>query len=149
MDLLSRRSALHSLAAPPLVLTSAHSPGVKSDALLLALGRRFSRLAIKLDDDIDVPSDLLQEFSEVEEQIISTPATTLEGLGVKARVTCWALLGDLEASDQSTANERMALSIVRDLIRLCDPSLERPHALKRLINDNEQAAQPGHQFKET
>jgi hypothetical protein len=34
----------------------------------------------------------------------------------------------------------MALSIVRDLIRLYDPGLERPGALKRLVQDIESGA---------
>ena len=135
MNILSRRSALRSLAVSPLVVTSIPAPCIQSDALLLALGRRFAAVATKLDDGIDVSWDLLEELDQVLALIIGTPATTLEGLAVKARVTCWALLGDLDLNDQSPANERMALSMVRDLIRLCDPSLERPGALKRLVNE--------------
>ena len=135
MSTLSRRSAFRSVAVLPLVVTSIPTPVGNPDAALLALGRRFDAMANKLDHDIDVSWTLLEEFSEVEAQITSTPATTLEGLSVKARVTCWARLGDLDASEHSTANERMALSIVRDLIRLYDPSLERPGALKSLVDE--------------
>jgi hypothetical protein len=64
----------------------------------------------------------------------------MEGLFVKARARCWALLGDLDYSEQSPMTERMELSIVRDLIRLHNPSLERPGALKTLVKEIEEAA---------
>jgi hypothetical protein len=54
---------------------------------------------------------------------------------VKARAACWALLGDLDPAGQSTTDKRMALSLVRDLIRLYDPGLERPGALEKLVSD--------------
>jgi hypothetical protein len=141
MNHLSRRSALGSLVVSPLVVTSTPAASIRSDTVLLELGRRFAAMATKLDNDIDVSWEMLEEFNEVEAQIIATAATTLEGLSVKARVTCWALLGDLDPNEQSTTNERMALSIIRDLIRLCDPDLERPGALKRLVREIEQTAE--------
>ncbi len=112
----SRRSVLLSAALIPASagLRPAQTPA--ADSVLVALGREFDALAAKLDGDLRIPGETLEEFSQVETQIIATPATTIEGLCVKARVTCWAQLGDLDASDHSTANERVALSIVRDLI---------------------------------
>ena len=77
---------------------------------------------------------------------VATPATTMEGLYVKARAGCWALLGDLDADEHASADQRMALSIMRDLIRLYQPSLERPGALKKLIEqtiENADAPSPG------
>ena len=142
MNMFSRRSAFRSIAALPLVVTSIPAANIRSDEALIGLGQRFIALASKLDNDVDVTWDLLQEFNEVEAQIIGTPATTLDGLSVKARVTCWALLGDLDSSEGAPANERMMLSIVRDLIRLCDPRLEQPGALTRLVDEIEQASTP-------
>ncbi len=72
----------------------------------------------------------------------STPATTIHGLRVKARAACWALLGELEWDDQLTTEKKMALSIVRDLIRLYDPDLERDGPLKDLVEDMENGAKP-------
>jgi hypothetical protein len=134
MKQLSRRAALISAAFIPAV---AAAETVKADSTLLALGRRFDALASELDHATEhgpnIAWNKLEEFSRIETQIVATPATTIEGFCVKARAVCWALLGDLDASDRSTADERMALSIVRDLIRICDPSLEDPGALKELF----------------
>ena len=136
MKLFSRRSALFSAAMIPAVATT--RPG-EADAVLLALGRRFDLIAAQLDyaieHSLDIDWDALYEFSDVEAEICATAATTIEGLYVKARAVCWALLGDLEYCERSPANERMGLSIVRDLIRLHRPDLEHPGALKKLINE--------------
>jgi hypothetical protein len=64
----------------------------------------------------------------------------MEGLFIKAKIGCWALLGDLEPSAQSSTYERMALSIVRDLMRSNRPDLERPGALTKLVQEIEQNA---------
>jgi hypothetical protein len=64
----------------------------------------------------------------------------MEGLCVKARAACWALLGDLNDPAGATTDERMALSIVRDLIRLYHPALEQPGASQQLVKDVENAA---------
>jgi hypothetical protein len=48
-----------------------------------------------------------------------------------------ARLGDLDPTGETT-DERMALSIVRDLIRLFAPELERPGALTELARHDEQ-----------
>ena len=54
---------------------------------------------------------------------------------MKARASCWALLGDLDPVNGSSLDKGMALSIVRDLIRLQYPHLEKPGALTRLVED--------------
>jgi hypothetical protein len=106
------------------------------DATLIALGRQFDEVTAQIDHAIDHKSDLaagtLDQLGLIEAEILSTQAKTIDGLQVKARAACWGLLGDLDVAGQSTTNERMALSIVRDLIRLYDPQLEHPGALKRL-----------------
>jgi hypothetical protein len=83
---------------------------------------------------------VLDRYGWIEAEIVATSATTIEGLRVKARAACWALLGDLDPAGESTTDKRMALSIVRDLVRHCDPGLERPRALKVLIKDIEDSA---------
>jgi hypothetical protein len=70
-----------------------------------------------------------------------TPATTIDGLCVKARVGCWGLLGDLDDPGEETpAGKRISLSIMRDLIRLRHPDLERPGALTKLVRESEETA---------
>jgi hypothetical protein len=79
-------------------------------------------------------------LDRIEAQIVATQATTIKGLRVKAQAACWALLGDLDPAGQPTTDKRMALSIVRDLIRLYDSGLEQPGALKKLLEDIEGGA---------
>jgi hypothetical protein len=140
---LSRRSLIGSLASSPLLA----SPGISSaqpDSRLRVLGHQFLMAAAEIDRAVEGLSDLTQEtmdtFDRIEAQIIATPATTIEGLRVKARAACWALLGDLDSGDQSSTDKSMARSIVRDLIRMYDPDLERPGALKKLVEDIENGA---------
>jgi hypothetical protein len=141
----SRRAALGSLAATPLLATAAMSAATTSsaDAHLLALGQTFDRAAAEIDQRTehgsDLPWDLLKQLDCVDE-IVATPATSIEGLCVKARAACWALLGDLDPDDNMTVDRKMALSIFRDLICLHDPSLEHPGALKKLVGEIEAGA---------
>ena len=147
MKQFSRRSALFSTVIIPAIAVSRPDQTSGVDFSLLTLGHKFDALTEKLDGDLNISWETLEEFGEVETQIIATPATTIEGLCVKARVTCWALLGDLDPNEQSTANERMALSIVRDLIRLYDPNLERPGELERLVCEIERTAEARRQHQ--
>ena len=111
---------------------------------MLALGRDFDVVAQKLDNaiatGIDFDDGLLEQFDRLDDEIATMQASTMEGLSVKARAACWALLGDLNPTVQSTTDKRMALSIVRDLIRLYAPGLERPGALTKLVEDIESGA---------
>ena len=114
---------------------------ISTDVSLSEPGYQFDGLAAQLDQAIangsDIAQDTLNQLSNIEAKIIATPATTVVGLRVKARAAGWALLGDLDAAGELTTDKRMALSIVRDLIHLYDPRLERPGALKRLLKENE------------
>jgi hypothetical protein len=92
------------------------------------------------DDGLDVGWDTLYEFGRVLSEIVGTPAATIDGLCVKARVGCWGLLGDFDSADESAAGAQMAFSIMRDLIRLRHPNLERPGAVKRLVEEIEEGA---------
>lgn len=140
----SRRSALFSAALVSLPLP-APTPASGSDIELVALGLQFDSIATKLDNAIeqalDVDWSLLEEFGRIVDEIIVSPASTIEGLCVKARVGCWGLLGDLDdPGEKATAGERITLSIMRDLIRLRHPNLERPGALTRLVREIEETA---------
>src|SRR6185437_11555737 len=118
MKKLSRRSALFSAGLLSL-LGSTHVEA--ADFELIGLGRQFDAVAAKLDRAIEHGLNIdwsdLKEFGRIVDEIIVTPATTIEGLCVKARVGCWGLLGDLDDPGEETpAGERITLSIMRDLI---------------------------------
>jgi hypothetical protein len=106
-----------------------------ADAELAALGHQFEKIERVLDDSNWADDISFARLAEIEVAILNTQAKTVEGLCVKARAACWALLGDLDPTDGATTDRRMALSIVRDLIRLHDPGFERPGALKELVED--------------
>jgi hypothetical protein len=82
---------------------------------------------------------LLERLGHLEAAIVATPARTMEGFFVKARAASWALLGDLDPAGAKTIDQRMALSIIRDLIQLYDPRLEsapaRSHNLPRVTDE--------------
>ena len=107
-----------------------------SDAELVHLGRIFQMEATKLDRAIESGAnfeiDILERLDAIETKILMKNATSIDGLRVKARIACWALLGDLELPEGRTTGERMVMSVVRDLIRAFDPELEQPGALRKL-----------------
>lgn len=141
---ISRRTTLGLLVASMFATSTLPAAASFSDSDLLALGRDFDVVAAKIDDaiitGIDFDDELLKQFDWLDDEIATMQASTMEGLCVKARAACWALLGDLDVSGNTTTDRRMALSIVRDLIRLYDPGLERPGALKQLVQDMESGA---------
>lgn len=141
---ISRRTTLGSLVASLVPAPTLSLSTSSADSHLLALGRDFDATAAKLDraiaSGIDFDGDLLEQIDRLDTEIANTQALTMEGLFVKARAACWALLGDLEDSGNVATDRRMALSIVRDLIRLYEPGLEKPGALKKLVEDIESAA---------
>jgi hypothetical protein len=139
---ISRRSALSVLATSPLLTAAASVCEASSpDCHLLALGREFTAAAAKLDyaiaARIDFDDEVIENLNRLETEIVWTQATTMEGLSMKARAACWALLGDLDEYEEVSTDKRMMLSIVRDLIRLYDPALEKPGAITRLIQSVE------------
>jgi hypothetical protein len=139
MKQISRRSALYFAATTPALVVSIPSIA-DADLVLLELGRRFDAISAQLDHELHTEWETLNEFDCILKQIVCTPATTLEGLLVKARVGCWVLLGDFESADESAAGAPMAFAIMRDLIRLGAPHLENPGALRRLIQEIEDGA---------
>jgi hypothetical protein len=140
----SRRAAVGSFAALVLSVSTLPAAASSTDAHLLLLGRDFDAVTARLDHAIasgtDFDDDLLQQLDHLSAEIANTQASTMEGLCVKARAACWASLGDLDDPADSTTDRRMAISIVRDLIRLYEPCLEKPGALKQLVEDIESSA---------
>ena len=134
--MLSRRSILKGLAvAPTLSAPMAAAEAISHDEGLIALGQQLFSIRAALDHagEHDEVMGLLERIDTVSDAIVAMPAKTVQGLYVKARATAWALLDDIDPMEESSINDRVAASIVRDLIRLYDPSLEQPDALKRLL----------------
>jgi hypothetical protein len=127
MTPMSRRTLILSLATfLATVPTSANS-----DAVLEHLYAEFDLL---LCGRSELPLSLLETMEKLATQIEQTPATDLTGFRVKARIAAWALLGDLEASQDSGLADVMMRSIVRDLIRNFDPDCETQDAVQRLVH---------------
>jgi hypothetical protein len=110
---------------------------ISADADLIDLGHQFEEVVGIIDRAIDAKSDLtfdiLERLEIIERAILTKKAMTINGLRVKARAACWARLGDLDETDQSSMDLRMAMSIIRDLIRVHDAELENPGALTQLM----------------
>lgn len=138
---LTRRAAVAAIAAgaPTLARAAPSHP----DAELIELGRQFDEITAALDKEIagagtDLPA--LDRLSAIEPMIVALPARTVEGMRVKARAACWAMMGDFDELPGPTTDVRMARSIVRDLIRLYDPDRERPNAVRDLLAEIERDA---------
>jgi hypothetical protein len=136
---LSRRTLVGALAASSVMPTATGAEESSAvDTRLVDLGRQFDALEKYIDDPCGDGSQLTEEFftkfHQIQADILSTPAKTIDGYRVKARAACWALLGDIDPDTGSSTDQRMALSIVRDLIQQYDPELEKPGALKELVS---------------
>jgi hypothetical protein len=138
----TRRAVVAGVAGAPALLPAVVSAGEPPDARLIELGRRFQTIVQGLEDCEWSDDSLLDNLDAVEDEILRIHATTMEGLFVKARAACWALLGDLDFPAKSTTNARMSLSIIRDLVRFFDPTLEKPGALRKLLDEIKSGATP-------
>jgi hypothetical protein len=139
----SRRALLAGLVGVPAAQFATRAT-TSDDAKLIGLGRTFDTLAAEIyhaiELGLDIAMDVLEQFGRVGAEILTIQAKTIDGLSMKARAVCWALLGDLGSANDTTLDKSMPLSIVRDLIRLHDPSLEHPGALRKLVMENEAGA---------
>jgi len=140
----SRRRFIAALASLPLFDSVTSAEIATKDEELINLGRRFASLASKIDhameNNLDLPWTVLTHLGEIQDQILKYEATTTAGLCAKAQTVCWGRLGDLNPTKDMNPADRMALSIIRDLIRLHNPSLENPGALTRLLKEIEENA---------
>jgi hypothetical protein len=141
---LSRRAVVVGLGATSTQSTTLAAQNSSPDARLIALGHLFDEMTAQWDYAADSGSlfagESFERLSRIDREIVATEGKTTEGLLVKARAACWARLGDLDPLDEPTTDRRMALSIVRDLIRLHDPGREVPNALRDLVAENERDA---------
>ena len=88
MKRISRRSALYFAATTPALAVSIQPAIADADLALLELGRQFDAISAQLDHELHTEWKTLNGFDRILQQIVCTPATTLEGLLEKARVGC-------------------------------------------------------------
>jgi hypothetical protein len=74
---------------------------------ILTLRRKGS--IIPSPPNIDFDNGLLEQLDRLGSEMATTQASTMQGLCVKARAACWALLGDLDEPGDTTTDRRMAL----------------------------------------
>ncbi len=128
------------------------------DAELIALGRTFDIIGAKLDkldadnnyDDFrDNPAigklhdDLHAAAGDLGRRILSTPATTVEGLQVKARCALWCDCGLVEENLDGEFNDGTALaSLVQDVLAMAaiNPPTAPPAILSAPAAANHNAA---------
>ena len=130
---LSRRQLVMALSISTIATSMAARASVSADAELIELGDQFDEIAAQIDAPSPVTWAALNRFGELYDKILVAQAQTVEGLRVKARLMCWVRLGDFDLANEAADGKQIALSIVRDLIRLYDPHLERPGALTDLV----------------
>jgi hypothetical protein len=106
-----------------------------ADQVLLDLEQQFYRTEVEL--FVKGDNDAVERWSETIEEMIATAAESLDGIRAKARVACSNRLGDLEEavvySPAPHNDQTLENSILRDLIRLYDPHVERKGAASALI----------------
>lgn len=119
----SRRTVCGLVAVSVLPTMATTAEAIIPDAGLIEIGREMEILRLKLDreSDHDAAMNLLNSIDQLTKTIVLTPAQSLEGLYVKARATAWALENDcglLDPIKESNDNDRLAASIVRDLLNV-------------------------------
>ena len=98
------------------------------DSALIQLGERFDDLAAQIGPYMP-HRQWMREFPEMVDTlkaIETEKAKSMSGMFVKARAVSWLLLGYLDPTDDNTFEQRLSLSVVKDLILLNDPSLYSP-----------------------
>jgi hypothetical protein len=119
---ISRRNMVGGLAATPIATMAS---ATTEDAELVVLGEQFTYIAnleSAWKDDA-----LLSRLHDIGTAIMDTPATTMEGFVVKARIACFVQGGNIglwNDNEQDQAGWPMARAIVADLVRQYDPDLE-------------------------
>lgn len=124
----SRRRLLLGLFGLPLTFHSDEADAVNADAELVALGRRFAQLAAEFDFLLAQPIShdpdcckffgLIERLEPVEYRLTNLPATSIRGLSVKVEVARWSKQGVIDPSSHTCLDDRMAWSIVRDLLAI-------------------------------
>lgn len=125
---LSRRAMMTALTSTTVASSVAICQPLQSpDATLIALGDKFNHLTATWDDlarrtndtyeNVDIIG-LIETIDPIEKAIVATPAKTIEGLLVKARAANWSREGRINPELEQSTDQKMAWSIVRDLIGL-------------------------------
>jgi hypothetical protein len=89
------------------------------DAELLALGRELFSVQAALDHagEHDQAIALLERIDIITTAIADIPATTIQGLYIKALATSWSLI-EFDPKEGVSNDMRLVVSILYDLIRL-------------------------------
>jgi hypothetical protein len=128
---LSRRGVVAGIAVAPALPTTLMQK--EADAELVALGKRFTDMVELLNEQSLLNEKsawgdkaLLKPLADIGVAIMDTPATTMQGLIVKARVACFAHGSGfwLWIDPDTQPGFPFAMSIVEDLVRRYDPDLE-------------------------
>jgi hypothetical protein len=84
------------------------------------LGRELNSIQTALDraGEHDQAISLLEQIDVVTTAIADIPATTIQGLYIKALATSWSLLHDFDPKKEISIDSRLVVSILYDLIRL-------------------------------
>ena len=122
---LSRRGVVAGIAIAPVLPATLIQK--EADAELVALGKQFTDI-VELLNEKSAWSDKvrLSGLADIGIAIMNTPATTMQGLIVKARVACFAQGSGfwLWIDPDTQPGFPFAMSIVADLVRRYDPDLE-------------------------
>jgi hypothetical protein len=119
----SRRAFAFGLAAMPtssVLPTTAVAELNPPDSELLAMGRELFSIQAALDHAGEHAQAiaLLERIDLVTTAIADMPATTIQGLFIKALATSWSLIDDFDPKEGVSSDMRLVLSILYDLIRL-------------------------------
>lgn len=107
-------SSLPAIESPQLGSAKRHASDTS------ALGQQLDANSAVLDHASrhDEAIALLDRIETLSAAIVATQAKSLQGLYVKARATAWAMEGDdFDPTKESSINNRVAASIVRDLLQ--------------------------------
>jgi hypothetical protein len=127
---LSRRGVVAGIAVAPMLPTKVAQ--TEANAELAALGEQFTTTVNLLFNDSEWTSNqaLLSRLGEIGRQIMDTPATTMSGLVVKARVACFVQGSGLwfwvDPNHERVGYQpgfAFAMSLVADLVERHDPDL--------------------------
>jgi hypothetical protein len=117
MTIYSRREIARGIASIP--FSSSATGG--DDAMLLDLCRVFEKVA-DMHDTCDLSNmeaeKVYQYLDKLERDIGRLQAKTFAGVVAKASVAVWTRVGDLDPENEVTAERRLSISILRDIIRL-------------------------------
>jgi hypothetical protein len=124
MSTFSRRASTLGLSLIPFFSASAT---IADDSALLSLCTQFDQIGYmhNTSDLSKIEAEKVYQVLEMlEHQIVQMQAKTIEGVVAKALVAAWTRCGYLEPTDESTAEHRLAISILRDIVRLYAPHCE-------------------------